>query len=330
LRYKNIFFFAVLIFILTVPLYSLTIKLASPIPEGTEWDVSLRKMADEWRQITDGMVNIRIYPGGIAGNESDMVRKMRFGQLDIGIFSAFGLNEIVPETLVLTFPGLITEDEVLDSVLENFSSGFEESFQDAGFELLSWFKSGWAYLYAKSPIRTPEELMNVKLALWNENGVIAEALRSLGFKISLIDLNETLMALQSGMADAYFAPPMVSAGLQWFAFADYMTDFQMMPVIGGMVISGNTWNRIPEKYHEELKLSMRKFASEYYSQLHEIDNKALDVMKENGLKVISLNKQEISVWKTVMKEGTDMMVGEDLPVSDELFSRITAFINNME
>jgi TRAP-type C4-dicarboxylate transport system substrate-binding protein len=287
-------------------------------------------MADEWRKITDGMVNIRIYPGGIAGNESDMVRKMRFGQLDIGIFSAFGLNEIVPETLVLTFPGLITEEDVLDAVLENFSSGFEESFEDAGFELLSWFKSGWAYLYAESPIRTPEELMNVKLALWNENGVIAEALRSLGFKISLIDLNETLMALQSGMADAYFAPPMVSAGLQWFAFADYMTDFQMMPVIGGMVITGKTWDRIPEKYHEALKLSMNKFALEYYSQLHEIDIKALDIMKENGLNVISLNKQEISGWKSVMKEGTGMMVGDGLPVSEELFSRITAFINNIE
>ncbi|MCK5251256.1 MAG: TRAP transporter substrate-binding protein DctP, partial [Spirochaetaceae bacterium] len=70
-----------LLFLLHLPLSlsALTIKLASPLPEGTEWDNTLRRMADEWSDITDGQIRMRIYPGGIAGDEGDMVRKMRIG-----------------------------------------------------------------------------------------------------------------------------------------------------------------------------------------------------------------------------------------------------------
>ena len=69
--------------------------LGSPFPEGTEWDNTLKRLAAEWSDITGGQVRMRIYPGGVAGDDGNMVRKMRFNQLDILFLSLkfFSLHE---------------------------------------------------------------------------------------------------------------------------------------------------------------------------------------------------------------------------------------------
>jgi TRAP-type C4-dicarboxylate transport system substrate-binding protein len=53
---------------------ALTIKIASLVPEGSPWHWALLKMASEWQAISDGRVRMKIYAGGIAGDETDTIR----------------------------------------------------------------------------------------------------------------------------------------------------------------------------------------------------------------------------------------------------------------
>lgn len=57
------------------------LKLATLAPEGTTWHRGLRELGDRWTEISGGAVQVKIYPGGVAGNEESMVRKLRIGQL---------------------------------------------------------------------------------------------------------------------------------------------------------------------------------------------------------------------------------------------------------
>ena len=70
-------------------------KLATLAPEGTEWHGMLIEMGQEWKEATKGKVKLRIYPGGVLGDERDMVRKMRIGQIHAAGMTAEGLSEIV-------------------------------------------------------------------------------------------------------------------------------------------------------------------------------------------------------------------------------------------
>ena len=54
---------------------ALTIKLGSIAPNGSPWDNALRKMAAEWASLSNGKVKLKIYPGGIAGDEPDRAPK---------------------------------------------------------------------------------------------------------------------------------------------------------------------------------------------------------------------------------------------------------------
>ncbi|MDF1567487.1 MAG: TRAP transporter substrate-binding protein DctP [Spirochaetaceae bacterium] len=310
--------------VVSVGVYAQTIKLASPLPEGTEWDTSLRRMAGDWNRITEGRVRVRIYPGGIAGGEGDMIRKMRFGQIDAGVFSAFGLKAMVPETFVVTLPGLIHNDAELDYTLDTFVGRFDERFREEGFEILAWSKTGWANLFGNQPLRTPSDLKRSFLAVDNSESEIAAAFKELGFNVVPVSLNEVMVGLQSGQIDCIYTPPVVAAAYQWFALAPHMTDFGIAPVIGGLVITQRMWSRIPEEYHEELRSSMEKLARDFYSESVRLNDAALRVMKDNGLVVIKPTRAETDTWLAAMSDGQNLMVGEGKAVPTELYEDLSS------
>jgi TRAP-type C4-dicarboxylate transport system substrate-binding protein len=303
-------FLLILLFLLSQVLFGQTIKLASPVPEGSGWDNDLRLMAEEWGEITGGRVRVRIYPGGVAGNEADMVRKMRFGQIDAGIFTSFGLKAMVPESFVMTLPGLLQNEMELDYVLDNFTGRFDERFREEGFEILAWSKTGWAYIFAQNPIRTPDDLRKEILAVGGAEIEVSMAFKALGFNVVPMGLNEIMVSLQSGLVNSFYAPPVGAGAFQWFALAPFMTDYRLAPVIGGLVISRRTWERIPEQYHEELRASMVKLARKFYDESDRLNNEALRVMTQYDLQIISLTDSEKDDWMNVMMSGHDLMVGE--------------------
>ena len=52
------------------------VKVATLAPEGTAWHDILIDLGQKWKEATNGEVQVRIYPGGILGDERDMVRKI--------------------------------------------------------------------------------------------------------------------------------------------------------------------------------------------------------------------------------------------------------------
>ena len=73
-----------------------TIKLATLAPQGSIWDQTIRAMGDRWNKETAGRVQLRIYAGGVAGDESDALRKTRAGQFQGLAITVAGLTEIDP------------------------------------------------------------------------------------------------------------------------------------------------------------------------------------------------------------------------------------------
>ena len=60
------------------------IKLATIAPDGSEWMREMRSGAERVRELTDGRVEIRFYPGGVMGNDAQVLRRIRIGQLHDG------------------------------------------------------------------------------------------------------------------------------------------------------------------------------------------------------------------------------------------------------
>lgn len=320
-----------LLFSLSVilPSSGITLKLASPFPEGTEWHRSLSRMSREWNDVSDGRVRIKIYPGGIAGTQGDVIRKMRFGQIDMTILTSSAMASIVPKTHLLTLPFYLTTEEELDFALREIAPSFQEDFLKKGFRVLGWSKSGWINFFSKEKILTPENLKGNKLLISPDTPAMINAFKEMGFNVIPQDINNTLMALQSGMGSSFYATPLGAAAYQWFALAKNMLDMKVAPMVGGIMISQRTWKKIPQKFHSDLQASVEGIAKGFYEKTKKLDDQAIRVMKENGLQIHKISQDTLSQWKGLVGENYSFFVGPGRILSRALFddyrARVEAF-----
>ena len=82
------------------------IKFATLAPEGTSWMKAMRSFSKAVGKESNNEVSFKFYPGGVSGDEKDVIRKMRIGQIHAAGFTGVGLGEILPEVRVLDLPFL--------------------------------------------------------------------------------------------------------------------------------------------------------------------------------------------------------------------------------
>ena len=58
-----------------------TFKFATLVPANTAWMKEIERWADQIYKESDGRLKFKIYPGGVMGDEPDVLRKIRSHQL---------------------------------------------------------------------------------------------------------------------------------------------------------------------------------------------------------------------------------------------------------
>ncbi len=324
---KQVAFVIILLLMSVLPAFSLTIKLGTVVPAGSDWDLALKEMSNNWRSITNGEVNIKIYPGGIAGSEENMIQKMRIGQLDMAVLTAIGMNKIVPETFVLSLPFLLNDEEEVNYMLDNITPEFNTTFNKKGFEVLMWSWAGWVRFFSKNEAKTPDQLRDHKIGVSGSESEMMNAWKSLNFKVYPISINETLQGLQTGRISAFYAPPVGAAAFQWFALTPHMNEIKVSPLFGGIVISQRTWRRIPSKYHAELKQAVLDTNSKFNTSSKEMNEEALSVMLDYGLQIDKLTEDQKRKWDVLFDDNYSAIVGPGKLIPLETLNMVKHKVN---
>jgi len=166
--FKKILFTFFIFFLITQVIWAkkIIVKMATLAPEGTEWHGLLVELGQQWKEVTNGEVRLRIYPGGVVGDERDMIRKMRIGQIHGAAISNEGMTEINPYFTTFYMPMMYQSYDEVDFVRERLSDELLNITEDNGFKILTMVDVGWAYWFSTEPIYTPDDLKNNKIFIW--------------------------------------------------------------------------------------------------------------------------------------------------------------------
>ena len=82
----------------------IVVRMATLVPDGSSWHLILKETAEKWKQVSGGRVTVRLFPGGVAGDDPDVVRKMRLGTLNAGVLTSVGVAEIDKSVYALGIP----------------------------------------------------------------------------------------------------------------------------------------------------------------------------------------------------------------------------------
>lgn len=272
---------------------SFTIKMGTLAPEGSPWYKVMRSMGEAWEKVSKGKVKLRLYAGGVSGNEGQMLKKMRIGQLHAASFTSTGLIDIDRGSMALQAPMTISSYEEYDYVLSKLGPTLEKRIEEKGFKVLGWGDVGWVHFFTKAPVSTVAQLKASKMYAWSGDPEATAAFVKLGLKPVTVDATDVLMSLQTGMIDSFPSTPLAALSLQWFGLAKNMIDVPWSPMVGATIISKKSWDSIPADLQPKILEASHKATDELKTQVRTLDKEAIEVMKKSGLKVIPVpNKAE--------------------------------------
>ena len=291
----------------------IVVKMGTLAPEGTDWHGMLIEMGQQWKSATKGKVQLRIYPGGVLGDERDMVRKMRIGQIQAAGMTAEGLSEIVSDFSCYFVPLVYQDSEDVNKVTEALLPELEQKLEDNGFKLLYLSELTYAYWFSTSPIKVPSDLKNKKFFTWAGDFKWEQVYKKAGYNPVPLATTDILSALQTGLISTIPQPPIYALAQQSFGIADHMLDLKWGVLMAGIVVDMKTWKRIPDKYHEDLLSIAKAIQAKYADSNSDADVKALDAMKQYGLKVHSPSEDERALWFQEVERVSYYLRGKVIP-----------------
>jgi len=307
---KKVLFLLCVSLIVSAPVSAQVIKLGSLAPEGSPWDKALRRIAADWNAVSNGRLRVKVFPGGIAGDEPNMVRKIRINQLQGAAITGVGLGSIVDDIYAVQLPLLIRTTEEMEYVMAEMEPTLNRMLEEKGFKMVAWYLAGWAHLFSKTPAVTPAEMKRLKLQVDYSAPTITQAWKELGFRVVPIASTEVLTALQSDMIEAFLLTPLTAAAMQWFGLAKNMMDLPIAPMIGGIIISERVWNSISDDLKPELLSIVERHLDNLDRETAALEEEALAIMLENGLQINPVTPQVKAQWERVMSEGLDLITGK--------------------
>ena len=300
------------------------IKIATLAPEGSTWTAIFDDLNAELKTKTDNGIKLKIYPGGVLGDEKDMIRKMYAGQIHGAVLTSAGLSNIFNEMDVFQIPFLFNSYDEVDYVLEKMSPFFTKGFADKGYILPSWSEGGFIRLMSTKPIASLDDLRKAKIWTWEDAPMAKAIFEEAGISAIPLSLPDVLVGLQTGLVEVVYAPPSGAISLQWFTKTKYMTDVPLMYLIGGIVIKKNTFNRLPPEHRQILLALCSKFMDRLKSEIRRENQEAIQVMVKHGVKLIQPSQDQVNEFKSLSTKAMNRQIGKSF--SKEIKEEVIGYV----
>lgn len=261
---------------------AVTLKLASLAPKKSTWAKYLRAMAKELDRETGGAVEVQLFPGGVQGDEKEVIEKIRTGQLHMAAVTAVGLSKIVPDALIFQLPGLYRTAEDMDRVRKAVSPEIEAKMRAEGFVLLGWSDVGPFYYFTNQKVVRPADLKKTKMWVWTDDPIVQAIVRTAGASGRPMGVPSVTAALANGKIDGYVTSPLAAASLRWYNRTTHINPHPVAFGIGALVMSQSAYDALGAEVQGVLAAMSGKWTTKLTRRVRQDNRRTLELMAKAG------------------------------------------------
>jgi len=311
MKRHTFYLFTFYFLLFTSPAWSMTlIRLATIAPEGSTWMETMHAMDEELRERSGGELGFKFYPNMTMGDEKDVIRKIRLGQLKGAGFTGFGLGEILPELRILELPYLFRDDAEIDYITSQLTDYFSRALAERGFVLLGWADVGWIYFLSDKPVAEPTDLKGLKVWMWEGDPLALAFFAELGQSPVPLSINDVHLSLQTGLIDAVYCSPLAALVLQWFIRLKYISDIPFTNSIGAVLVDRKMFDKLSPELQQLLLEISRRHLRALVAQTREDNQEAYwQLIREDLVSVASTESQRLEM-QTIGNRVHERLVGE--------------------
>lgn len=301
------------------------LKIATVLPENTQWMRDMRAGAAEIRERTEGRVTFKFYSGGVQGNPNTVLRKIKIGQLHGGAFTPTDLQQVYADLNIYGLPFLFESAEEANYVRETVDPKLAAGLEKAGFVSFGFASAGFARIMSNRPIESHEDLRGRKVWVPEGDLISYEAMKALDLSPVTLPVTDVLTGLQTGLIDIVAMPPAGALVLQWHTRVDYITQMPIVYSMGLLAIDRRAFRRIAGEDRAVVRNIMSALYARWDVENQQDAEDALAALINAGLEPVEPAPGEHERLQAIMAE-TNMAMARDGVISLDLLQEIRSLI----
>jgi len=318
-------FLIVIASLFSLPAFAVTLKIATVTPEGTQWMKDMRASAREIKERTEGRVQIKYYGGGIMGNDTKVLGRIRIGTLQGGAFTPVALAGQYPELNLYGLPLIFDSEEEAAYVRERMDDELIKGLEEAGFVSFGFATGGFAILMSNTPVDELEDLKGKKVWVPEGDTVSYDSMQALSLSPVTLPLTDVLTGLQTGLIDIVAMSPIGALVLQWHTKVKYITELPLVYTMGFMAIDKRAFDKISAAdqaiFREVMEGSYRNFDQANLDDNHG----ARDALINSGIESVPYDESEYQSIRKVLA-ASNRSIGENGGFSLEMYEEMMGYI----
>jgi TRAP-type transport system periplasmic protein len=297
------------------------IRFATLAPKGSAWAKVMDKHAAAIEKRTAGRVKVKYFYSGQQGDERDVIRKMKLGQLDGAALTSIGLGMIDGNLRVADLPLLYDNEKMVDDVRAKLAGQLDGIFRKDGYVFLGWGDVGWAYFYTNVPIKTLDDLRKTKMWVWTDDPTMIALFKRL--KVPAVQLNvpDVFPQLQTGLIDGCYGSPLVAVAFQWFSKVKYASTPPFAYTVGVVIVRAEVFDKLSAEDQAIVREEGKAMGDELVKSTRRDNERTRKVMEKGGIQflplpdavVAEMRKEATGMWQDLVgklynQESLDMVL----------------------
>ncbi|WP_130831764.1 TRAP transporter substrate-binding protein [[Erwinia] mediterraneensis] len=262
------------------------LKVAEVQPAGYPTVVALEHMGEKLKQATDGRLEMKVYAGGVLGDEDQTLQQVQLGAIDMIRVSLAPVTTIAPETGVLTLPYIFRDENHMHKVLDGeVGKQIVDKFNNdanARMVFLGWTDAGVRNMITKKPLTRPEDIKGMKIRVQN-SAISLATLKAMGANPVAMGVSEVFSAMQTGVVDGTENNPPTFVAHNYMPVAKYYTLSGHFIQPEMILFSKTAWSRLSPEDQTLLKKLGTEAQNEERELWAQYTRASLDKMKAGGV-----------------------------------------------
>ena len=295
-----------------------TLKLGHLANEDNIWHKAALKFGEEVATLTDGRIEVQVFPNESLGKEMDLINGMQLGTADMTI-TGESLQNWAPMAALLAVPYAYSSLEDMDSVAGGEIGDQIEAqiVERAQIRPIAYFARGPRNLTSNRPIKSPDDLNNLKMRVPNVP-LFVDVWSALGAQPTPMAFSEVFTSLQNGTIEAQENPLALIKSASFAEVQDYVNLTEHVRSWIYLTISEMAFGNLSAE-DQEAVLEAGRRTQAYERELFLADEKQLVAdLEAAGMEFVEVDH---AAFAAKAKDAVLANVNADIqPVVEDLFA----------
>ncbi len=295
--------------------------LGTASPEDTVTQIYAEKFAEEVDRLSDGRIQIEVYPNSVLGGDRELLESCYDGDIPFVVQNTAPQVNFIKDTAVFDTPCVFENIDEMREHIDNpeFMEAIEKSYRDAGYELLGYADQGFRVMSTNKPVTSFADFKGQKIRTM-EDAYQLNFWKQLKANPTPMSFSEVYIGLQQHTIDAQENPYEVIVSNRLYEQQKYIIETNHIPHLISLIVSETFYEKLPEEDQKILK-EAEEIAKDYArTQSDERISEKIQVIKDSGTKIITLDESV----RTQMEEAAQPVYEQIKEVvGAEIFERYT-------